>query len=114
MISRARQRLDDLDRRYLKTLIGHYQGRPAGVSALAAAMQQEIDTRPTFTLDEQLRIMSREAGASQVDGWYSALGAYLQSVGTVQQAPEVRSFITDEYMRRVAADTRLRAFANNQ
>jgi holliday junction DNA helicase RuvB len=36
--------LDDLDRRYLKTLIGHYQGRPAGVSALAAAMQQEIDT----------------------------------------------------------------------
>src|SRR5205823_12653593 len=35
---------DDLDRRYLKTLIGHYQGRPAGVSALAAAMQQEIDT----------------------------------------------------------------------
>jgi Holliday junction DNA helicase RuvB len=36
--------LDDLDRRYLKTLIGHYQGRPAGVSALAAAMQQETDT----------------------------------------------------------------------
>src|SRR6266567_5060525 len=29
--------LDDLDRRYLKTLIGHYQGRPAGLSALAAA-----------------------------------------------------------------------------
>ena len=36
--------LDDLDRRYLKTLIGHYQGRPAGVAALAAAMQQEMDT----------------------------------------------------------------------
>jgi holliday junction DNA helicase RuvB len=38
------QGLDDLDRRYLRTLIGHYQGRPAGVAALAAAMQQEIDT----------------------------------------------------------------------
>ncbi|MDQ6675493.1 MAG: Holliday junction branch migration DNA helicase RuvB [Chloroflexota bacterium] len=36
--------LDDLDRRYLKTLIGHYEGRPAGLSALAAAMQQEMDT----------------------------------------------------------------------
>jgi Holliday junction DNA helicase RuvB len=36
--------MDDLDRRYLKTLIGHYGGRPAGVSALAASMQQEIDT----------------------------------------------------------------------
>jgi Holliday junction DNA helicase RuvB len=34
--------LDDLDRRYLKTLIN--QGRPAGVAALAAAMQQEVDT----------------------------------------------------------------------
>jgi Holliday junction DNA helicase RuvB len=36
--------LDDLDRRYLDTLIGHYEGRPAGLSALAAAMQQEMDT----------------------------------------------------------------------
>src|ERR1700716_1600200 len=36
--------LDDLDRRYLKTLIGHYRGGPAGLSALAASMQQEMDT----------------------------------------------------------------------
>ena len=34
--------LDDLDRRYLRTLVD--QGRPAGISALAASMQQEIDT----------------------------------------------------------------------
>jgi Holliday junction DNA helicase RuvB len=34
--------LDDLDRRYLETLVD--QGRPAGLSALAAAMQQEADT----------------------------------------------------------------------
>jgi Holliday junction DNA helicase RuvB len=36
--------LDELDRRYLKTLIGHWQGKPAGLSAVAAAMQQEMDT----------------------------------------------------------------------
>jgi holliday junction DNA helicase RuvB len=36
--------LDDLDRRYLKTLIAQYEGGPAGVSALAATMQQETDT----------------------------------------------------------------------
>src|SRR5579859_4752609 len=36
--------LDDLDRRYLKTLIGHYRGGPAGITALAASMQQEMDT----------------------------------------------------------------------
>jgi holliday junction DNA helicase RuvB len=34
--------LDDLDRRYLRTLIN--QERPAGVATLAAAMQQEVDT----------------------------------------------------------------------
>jgi Holliday junction DNA helicase RuvB len=36
--------LDDLDRRYLSTLITQYEGRPTGVGALAATMQQEIDT----------------------------------------------------------------------
>lgn len=36
--------LDDLDRRYLRTIITHYQGGPVGVNALAATMQQELDT----------------------------------------------------------------------
>jgi Holliday junction DNA helicase RuvB len=36
--------LDDLDRRYLKTLILHYVGGPAGIAALAATMLQEQDT----------------------------------------------------------------------
>src|SRR5262249_3431974 len=34
--------LDDLDRRYLRTLID--QGRPGGIGGLAASMQQEVDT----------------------------------------------------------------------
>jgi holliday junction DNA helicase RuvB len=36
--------LDDLDRRYLRTLMVQYEGRPTGVTALAASMQQEVDT----------------------------------------------------------------------
>ena len=36
--------LDDLDRRYLRTLMMTYEGRPTGVLALAASMQQEVDT----------------------------------------------------------------------
>ena len=36
--------LDRLDRKYLQTLCGVYKGGPAGVSALAASMQEEIDT----------------------------------------------------------------------
>jgi Holliday junction DNA helicase RuvB len=36
--------LDELDRRYLRTLMLQYEGRPTGVTALAASMQQEVDT----------------------------------------------------------------------
>lgn len=36
--------LDDLDRRYLRTLIVNYAGGPAGLRALAASMQQDADT----------------------------------------------------------------------
>lgn len=36
--------MDEMDRRYLHTLIGNYRGRPAGVAALAASMQQEAET----------------------------------------------------------------------
>jgi Holliday junction DNA helicase RuvB len=36
--------LDDLDRRYLETIIKRYDGGPVGVAALASTMQQETDT----------------------------------------------------------------------
>jgi Holliday junction DNA helicase RuvB len=36
--------LDELDRSYLRTLIGTYRGGPAGVEALAATLGQERDT----------------------------------------------------------------------
>lgn len=36
--------LDELDRRYLQTIIKMYDGGPAGAEALAASMSQEVDT----------------------------------------------------------------------
>jgi len=36
--------LDSLDRKYLTTLIRHYNGGPAGVEALAASLNEESDT----------------------------------------------------------------------
>ena len=36
--------LDELDRRYLNTLIDMYSGGPAGAEAIAASMSQEVDT----------------------------------------------------------------------
>jgi len=38
------QGLDDLDRKYLMALIDYYQGGPAGVTALAATLNEETDT----------------------------------------------------------------------
>lgn len=85
-----------------------------GVTLDDRYLAAEIDTRPTFTLDEQLRLFSRAEGPSTVDRWLTSLGEYLVSTGTLQQAPDPAAFATDEILKRVAADPRLRAFANNQ
>jgi ABC-type nitrate/sulfonate/bicarbonate transport system substrate-binding protein len=85
-----------------------------GVTIPDQYLKQEIDTRPTFTLDEQLKIMARNGGPSMVDGWYQKLGEYLASTGTVSDPPDTKSFITDEFMKRVAADPKLKAFANDE
>lgn len=85
-----------------------------GVTLPDQYMAAEIDTRPTFTLSEQLRLMDRASGASTVDGWFGRLGEYLRAAGTLQQPPEPRSFVTDEYMRRIADNPRLAAFAEGR
>jgi Holliday junction DNA helicase RuvB len=36
--------LDNLDRKFLHTLIGTYEGGPAGIEALAATLNEEVDT----------------------------------------------------------------------
>jgi len=36
--------LDDLDRKVLETMITRYEGGPVGIEALAATIQQEVDT----------------------------------------------------------------------
>ena len=82
-----------------------------GVTIPDKYLAQEIDTRPTFTLDEQLKIMARNGGPSMVDGWYEKLGAYLKSTGTVSEPPAPGSYITDQYIKMVAADPKLKAFA---
>lgn len=84
-----------------------------GVSISDAAMAKEFETRPTFTLEQQLAAMNRGAGsASQVDQWFTALSNFMRETGAVQQVPAAADFVTDEYMKRVQADTRLREFAN--
>jgi NitT/TauT family transport system substrate-binding protein len=83
-----------------------------GVTISEASMKKEFSTRPTYDLAGQLKIMQRTGGASEVDGWLQKIGAFMQANGTFAQAPAPDKFITDEYMKRVDADPKLKAYAN--
>lgn len=108
---------------YLRAIAWQKQNRAETIRLMARFYEQggvtlpeqylaaEIDTRPTFTLAEQIRLLDRAAGASTADGWFTKLGDYLRAAGTLQQVPEPRSFITDEYLKRIADNSRLAAFA---
>ncbi len=85
--------------------------KQGGLETTAKAMDEEFRLRPTFSLDEQLKLMSRANGASEMDGWFDKIGKYLTEVGTVATGPDPKSYITDDFMKRVSADARLRAFA---
>ncbi len=83
-----------------------------GVQISEASLAKEFDTRPTFDLASQIKLMDRGAGASQVDGWFTAIVDFMKVGGSIQEAPASTSFITDEYMKRVASDPKLREFAS--
>jgi ABC-type nitrate/sulfonate/bicarbonate transport system substrate-binding protein len=84
-----------------------------GVTISEASMKKEFTTRPTYDLAGQLKIMKRPPdGASEVDGWFTKIGAFMQANGTFPEAPAASKFITDEYMRMVDADPKLKEFAN--
>jgi NitT/TauT family transport system substrate-binding protein len=85
-----------------------------GVTVSEAALRAEIARRPLFGLEEQLQLLSRANGPSQADRWYEGLSAFLAQVGTVQNPPAPAAYITDDVLRRIAADPRLRAFALGQ
>ena len=80
-----------------------------GVTISDASMKKEFDTRPTFDLAQQLRIM-RSGG--DVDTWLTKIGEFMKANGTFADAPAVNKFVTDEYLRIVDADPKLKEFAN--
>ena len=48
-----------------------------------------------------------------MDKWFNELSAFIRETGAVQQVPTVADFVTDEYMKMVQADSKLRDFANS-
>ncbi|CAN1532438.1 TauA ABC-type nitrate/sulfonate/bicarbonate transport systems, periplasmic components [Rhabdaerophilaceae bacterium] len=85
--------------------------KQGGLEVSARAMDQEFSLRPVFGLDEQLKIMARASGASTADAWFSEIGKFITDVGTIPANPDVKNYITDEFMKKVAADPKLKAFA---
>lgn len=84
-----------------------------GVTISEAAMNKEFDTRPVFDLAGQLKIMSRAGGgASDVDKWLTGIGEFMKANGTFPEAPATKNFVTDEYLRMVDKDPKLKEFAN--
>lgn len=82
-----------------------------GVEASDAAIAQEFALRPTYSLSEQLRLMDRAKGPSEFDAWLTRIGNFMTEVGTIPAAPDTGSYVSDAFMRQVAADPRLKAFA---
>ncbi|HYI85923.1 MAG TPA: ABC transporter substrate-binding protein, partial [Burkholderiales bacterium] len=83
-----------------------------GVTISEAAMNKEFDTRPVFDLAGQLKIMNRASGASEVDKWLTGIGEFMKANGTFPEAPATKGFVTDEYLRMVDRDPKLKEFAN--
>ncbi len=85
-----------------------------GVSISEAAMNKEFETRPTFNLAQQLKNMERTGGSANSRWMAGSQSSRVHArTGAVQQVPDVADFVTDEYMKLVQADPKLREMANS-
>lgn len=85
-----------------------------GVTISDAAMRKEFDTRPTFDLASHQKIMDRAGGkASQMDTWFGNMANFIRETGAIPNAPASADYITDEFIKMVASDPKLREFANS-
>ena len=85
-----------------------------GVEISDAAVNAEFDLRPTFNLEEQVAILDRSGGASDVDQWLSAIGDFMVDVGTFDVNPDPAEYIDPNFMQMVMDDPGLAAFATLQ
>jgi ABC-type nitrate/sulfonate/bicarbonate transport system substrate-binding protein len=70
--------------------------------------------RPIFDLAQQLDIMARRDGKpSEVDTWFDKISEFMKSKGTLQEVPAASSYLTDQYLKMVNDDPKLKAFAND-
>jgi len=93
------------------TMMGDFYAQ-TGTELPAGFLVREIDTRPMFTLSEQMGLLATDKGASTADKWFDGLSGYLTSTGTLAKPIAASSYVDPQYMRRVAETPALAAFAN--
>jgi Holliday junction DNA helicase RuvB len=75
------QGLTGLDRRYLKTIIDYYHGGPVGIEAIAATLQEEVDTLVDMVEPYLLKIgqvIRTSSGRKATEKAYQHLGYPVQ------------------------------------
>ena len=79
------------------------------VSISDEALENEIETRQLFGLDDQIRVMESEAGY-----WFTSIATFLQENGQLASVPEWNSYIKTRYLLLVKTDETLSAYANGE
>lgn len=75
-------------------------------------LNTEFETRPIYNLADQLKVMARDGGqASFVDKSMGAIAEFAKTIGAVPEAPDVKKFVNDEFIKMVEKDPALKAFA---
>lgn len=82
-----------------------------GVEASDNAIRQEFELRPTYGLQQQVELMDRSKGDSELDGWLNRIGGFMSNVGTIPNAPDTKVYVDDSFVKKVAADEKLKSFA---
>ena len=85
-----------------------------GVRISEAAMNQEFDLRPTFDLAGQLALFERRNGESRADVTMTRIADFMKQVGALrpdEAIPDAKTYVTDEYLKLIERDPRLKAFA---
>jgi NitT/TauT family transport system substrate-binding protein len=82
-----------------------------GVEISDKGMEAEFSQRPVYSLAEQVKIMDRAKGKSDVDTWLGNIGEFMKSTGTIPEVPDAKTYIDDTYMKKAAGDPVLTTMA---
>ena len=93
------------------------KGPEQALWAYSTAEWDKVLDRTRTKLDEDqsrlfMHFVVAEAGTSDVDKWLTSIGEFMKANGTFPEAPATKNFVTDEYLRMVDRDPKLKEFAN--